>query len=181
MRQMSVRSEKSASMTVSIRRARKGDAKAIVDSWNESFRKGHLKFTATRQRTREDVKRFDKRFFKNKRNHFTFVAVENSKIIGHCALSGSARGRTSHRAELSWYVHHDYVGKGIASELLDAVLREARRRGFKRVEAEIAVENIASIRLAKRFGFGMEGRRKSGLALDNGRYADTFIFGKIVK
>lgn len=168
-------------MTVSIRRARRGDAKAFVDSWNESFRKGHLEFTGTRQRTREDVKRIDKRYSANKRNQFTFVAVGNNKIIGHCAFSANARGRTSHRGELAWYVHHDYVGKGIATTLLDAVLREARSRGFKRAEAEIAVENIASIRLAKRFGFGVEGRRKSGLALDNGRYADTFIFGKILR
>jgi len=78
-------------------------------------------------------------------------------------------------------VHHDYVGRGIATKLLGAVLKEAKNRGYKRVEAEIAVENVASIRLATRYGFQLEGRRKAGIVLDTGRYLDTYIFGRILK
>lgn len=168
-------------MGVSIRLARKEDAKPFVDSWNESFRKGHLRYTATQKRTREDIKKFERRYAEHSTNQFTFVAVENHKIVGNCGFSGDAHARTRHRGELGWYVHHDYVGKGIATKLLAAVLREARRRDFKRVEAEIAVENRASIRLAKRLRFKMEGRRKAGLVLDDGRYADTLIFGKLLR
>lgn len=168
-------------MNVSIRLARKGDAKAIVDSWNESFRKGHLRYTRTRQRSREDIKRFDKRYSENKKNAFTFVAVENNKIIGLCDFSAHERGRTRHRGEVGWMVHHDYVGKGIAIKLLDAVVREARRRGFKRVEAEAAVANTASIRLAKRLRFRIEGRKRAGLLLDNGKHVGTYVFGKILR
>ena len=52
--------------------------------------------------------------------------------------------------------------------MLRAVLKEAKMRGFKRVEAEIAIENVASVRLAKRCGFHLEGRRTAGLVLDSG-------------
>jgi RimJ/RimL family protein N-acetyltransferase len=168
-------------MDVSIRLARKGDAKAIVDSWNESFRKGHLKYTGTRQRSRDDIKRFDKRYSENKKNTFTFVALENKKVIGLCGFSASELGRTRHRGEVGWMVHHDYVGEGIATKLLNAVVREARRRGFKRIEAEAAVANTASIRLAKRLRFRIEGRKRAGLLLDNGKHVDTFVLGKILK
>ena len=167
-------------MKVSIRLAQKGDAKAFVDSWNDSFRKGHLRYTATQRRTREDVRRLDARSSENKKN-LMFVAVGDGAIIGTCGLTADARGRTRHRGELGWYVHYDHVGKGIGARLLAAALREARRRGFKRVEAEIAIENTASIRLARRFRFRLEGRRKAGILLDDGRHVDTLIFGKVFR
>lgn len=169
-------------MSVSIRLARKGDAEEFVDSWNESFRTGHLRYTATRHRDRSSIKRFEDRFSKNKRNAFSFVAVTNTgTIVGSCGLDARERGRTRHRGELGWVVHHDYVGRGIATRLLRAVLREAKRRGFKRVEAEVVVENRASVRLARKFEFHLEGRRKAGILLDSGRYLDTYLFGKTLR
>ncbi|HLJ60158.1 MAG TPA: GNAT family N-acetyltransferase [bacterium] len=168
--------------SISIRFARKGDAEGFVVSWNESFRKGHLGYTGTRLRSRKDIERFRKRYSERKRNEIVFVAVaEKNRIIGNCGFFARERGRTRHRGELGWMVHHDYVGRGIATKLLGAVLKEAKNRGYKRVEAEIAVENVASIRLATRYGFQLEGRRKAGIVLDTGRYLDTYIFGRILK
>lgn len=167
-------------MNVTIRLARKGDARAFVDSWNESFRKGHLTYTGTGRRKREDVKRLDTRYAERKKNQFTFVAIGDGAIIGTCGFSAQPRGRTRHRGEVGWYVHYDHIGKGIAARLLGAALKEASRRGFKRVEAEIAVENRPSIRLARRFRFKLEGRRKAGILLDDGRHVDTLIFGKLL-
>ena len=77
-------------------------------------------------------------------------------------------------------VHPDYTGKGIATALLKGVIQEARKRGIKRIEAEAALENKASVNLAKRCGFKIEGKRKKGLLTDNWRYIDTYLFGKIL-
>jgi RimJ/RimL family protein N-acetyltransferase len=170
------------SMAISIRLARKGDAAGFVDAWNESFRKGHLRYTATRQRDRQSVKRFQERFSKNRRHAFSFVAVTRTgAIVGNCGLDARESGRTRHRGEVGWVVHHDYVGRGIATRLVRAVLKEAKRRGFKRVEAEVATANRASVRLAQKFGFRLEGRRKAGILLDSGRYLDTYLFGKTLR
>lgn len=118
--------------SVSMRLAWKVDAKGFVDSWNESFRKGHLRYTATQLRSRQEVERFRKRYSESKRNEIVFVAVaDKNKIIGNCGFFARERGRTRHRGELGWMVHHDYVGRGIATKLLGAVLKEAKRRGFK--------------------------------------------------
>jgi len=168
--------------SVSIRLARKIDAKGFVDSWNQSFRRGHLKYTATQLRSEKEIEKFRKRYSESKKNEFVFVAVaDKNSIVGTCGFSARERGRTRHRGEIGWMVHHDYVGRGIATRLLGAVLKEAKRRGFKRVEAEIAVANLASVRLAKRFGFHLEGRRKAGIVLDTGRYLDTYIFGRVLE
>ena len=168
--------------SISIRLARAADARGFVDSWNESFRKGHLRYTATQLRGRAEVERFRKRYSASKKNEFVFVAVaDKNRIIGTCGFIAKERGRTRHRGELGWMVRYDAVERGIATKLLGAVLKEATRRGFKRVEAEIAAANIASVRLAKRFGFHLEGRRKAGIVLDTGRYLDTYLFGRVLK
>jgi RimJ/RimL family protein N-acetyltransferase len=73
------------------------------------------------------------------------------------------------------------MGMGIATKLVEATLKEAQRRGFTRAEAEAAVKNTASVKLAVRCGFKIEGKRKNGLLLDDGKYADTYLFGKILR
>ena len=60
-------------------------------------------------------------------------------------------------------------------------MKEAKRKGFRRIEAEAAVENAGSVKLAKKCGLKIEGRKKAGLLLDDGRYVDTYIFGKILR
>jgi RimJ/RimL family protein N-acetyltransferase len=167
---------------VVIRFARKADAQGFVDSWNESFKAGHLRYTGTQRRGKADVAGFRKRYSARHRTDFGLVAVvDDHTIVGMCDLFARGHGRTRHRAELGWMVRHDYAGRGIASALLRAALREAKRRGVKRVEAEIAVENIASVRLARKFGFRLEGRRAAGILLDTGRYLDTYLFGRVLK
>jgi RimJ/RimL family protein N-acetyltransferase len=169
-------------MDVSIRLARKGDARGFIDSWNECFNAGHLKYTGTQRRSRKDIKSFDRRYAERRKGEIVFVAVEHGgKIVGSCGFHAREHGRTRHRGEVGWMVHHDYVGRGVATRLLRAVLKEARRRGFRRVEAEAAVENIASIQLAKRLRFKIEGRKRAGILLDSGKYVDTYILGRLLR
>jgi RimJ/RimL family protein N-acetyltransferase len=169
-------------MGVSIRIAKKGDAKGVAAFWNDALRNGHLKYTGNnRRRGKADIKRFDAGYSKRK-GSFSFVAInKEGRIIGVSSFESKKYGRTRHRGEVGWTVHQDYSGKGIGTRLVKAVLREAKRRGFKKIEAEAAIENIASERLARKLGFKIEGRKKAGLVLDDGRYVDTYVFGKILR
>lgn len=89
-------------------------------------------------------------------------------------------GRSGHRGEAVWGVYPDYAKHGVGTKLLNAILAEARKKGFKRVEAEFAVANRASVRLATKCGFLVEGRRNADLILDNGTFADSYLFGKLL-
>lgn len=171
-------------MEILIRKAKKGDAKGIAESFNEGIRRGLSAHTGTNAPIGPaEVRDHNKTLAKNKKNEFSFVAIDEKtgKIVGSAVFAAKDRGRIRHRGEIGWGVHPEYRRKSIATRLLRAVLKEAKRRGFKRAGAEAAVENIASVRLAKRCGFKIEGRRKAGLLLDNGKYVDTYIFGKILK
>ena len=170
-------------MRILIRKAKKGDAEGKNDVFNEGLRRGLYKYTGGNAPTRsKENKALDKRISRNKEGFF-FVAVdkETGRIVGYSGFHTKDRGRTRHRGELNWMVHPDYLKKGIGTRLLKAVLKEAKRCGFKRAEAEVATKNVASIRLAKRCGMKIEGQRSAGLVLDDGTYVDTYLFGKMLR
>jgi len=54
-------------------------------------------------------------------------------------------------------------------------------QGFKRAEAEIAVPNKASVKIAQKTGFKIEGRKEKSFLLDNGKYVDGYIVGKVLR
>jgi RimJ/RimL family protein N-acetyltransferase len=167
-----------------VRPARKGDGRGVAEVFNAGIRAGIGGYTGSNHvRTAKDVRRFDMVYAAGKRHEFAFVAVDGKtkRVVGSCSFFAKEKGRTRHMGGMSWFVHPDYVRNGIATKLLVAVLREAKKRGFKKAEAEAAIENKASVRLAKKLGFKVEGRKRAGLLMDNGRYVDTYIFGMLLR
>jgi len=39
---------------------------------------------------------------------------------------------------------------------------------------------MASLRVAEKLGFKIEGKKEKGLLLDNGKYEDVYILGKLL-
>lgn len=171
-------------MKIIIRKAKKEDVKGIAESFNYGLKRGFNKYTGSNQPfDKEKIEKIKKDLSKYNKHLCSYVAVnkETGKIIGSCNFKGKEKGRLRHRVDCGWGVHPDYAGKGIGTKLVKTLLNEAGKRGFRRIEAEVYVKNKGSIKLAKKLGFRIEGRKKYGLLLDNGKYTDTYIFGKILK
>ena len=81
---------------------------------------------------------------------------------------------------MGWGVHPEYQGKGIGTKLLKESLKYAKKKGFKRAEAEMAIENKGSWKMALKNGFKIEGKKEKALLTDDGRYIDTYIVGRIL-
>ena len=161
---------------------KKGDGKGIVNVFNEGLKRGFNKYTGSNKLgSSKSAKTYDDLFSKHNTNEFVFVAVdrETNNIVGVCVFMAKKSGRIKHRGELGWGVHPDYINQGIGTKLLKKVISESKKRKFKRIEAEIAVKNKASMKIAKKCHLKIEGRKKYGLRLDNGRYVDTFILGRL--
>lgn len=157
---------------IKIRKAKRGDGKGIAKSFNKGIKRGFNKYTGSNYFfDLKKIKKMEKEFSENSKYNSSFVAIDNGKIVGSCHFQGKEKGRTRHRVNCGWVVHPDYARKGIGTKIMIELLKEAKKRGFKKAEAESAVENKASIKLAK----------KVGLLLDNGKYVDTYIFGKILR
>ncbi len=87
--------------------------------------------------------------------HPLLTAELDGKAVGYVSLSPYRSGDVYDRtAELSLYVHREYRRRGIAGELLAAILELAREKGaIHTVVSVITTENTASIRLHEAFGF----------------------------
>ena len=95
----------------------------------------------------------------NTGNHPLLVAEEDGKVLGYASLSPyrdfDAYLQT---VELSVYVAPDSRGRGIASALMEAVLRLAREDADTHtVVSVIAGGNAASVRQHEKFGFTYSG------------------------
>lgn len=109
----------------------------------------------------------------NVENHPLFVAEEEGVVVGYASLSPyRLLDAYKETVELSVYVDRRFRGRGIAKQLLEVILQEARaREDIHSVISVITGDNAASIHLHERFGFTCCGTmremgRKFGKLLD---------------
>jgi ribosomal-protein-serine acetyltransferase len=109
--------------------------------------------------------------------HFAIVAARDGGFIGGCGLTQISR---QHRlANLYYWVRTSRVGAGAAT----ATTRLLARYGLEtlhlqRVEISMAVDNLASRRVAEKAGAQYEGRLRNGIRL-HGVVHDAFLFSLI--
>jgi ribosomal-protein-alanine N-acetyltransferase len=98
-----------------------------------------------------------KRCSQNDFEGFLICRIEDDVIVGSINLSQIFRGLFK-SAYMGYQVGEPYAGRGYMTEAIDLVLRFAFvKLKLHRIEANIQPTNIASIALAKRAGFMLEG------------------------
>jgi ribosomal protein S18 acetylase RimI-like enzyme len=94
------------------------------------------------------------------------------------ALAGLMRqrpGKMVHRASIVMvYVRKDQRGTGLASDLIDAIIDEARAWGIVQLELAVTAENQAAVRFYERKGF-LEIGRIPGALMHEGREIDDIM------
>ena len=66
-------------------------------------------------------------------------------------------------------VSPDQQGRGLAQQLLNALIAELKRESIARVMLEVRASNLRAIDLYTRFGFTVDGRRKDYYLIESGR------------
>jgi L-amino acid N-acyltransferase YncA len=107
--------------------------------------------------------------------HSRFVAVDGNSVVGWVALSPtSAKVHYKGVCELSIYVDPAFLGRGIGSLLMDAVIKSSEANGVWSLFTSTFPQNTASIALQKKFGFREIGYREK-IAQLKGIWRDTVL------
>jgi phosphinothricin acetyltransferase len=103
------------------------------------------------------------------------VAGNADAVLGFAALSPvSARRVYAGVAEVSVYVLSRARGAGVGGALLRELVRASEAAGFWTLQAGIFPENLASLRLCEKCGFGVVGVRQRVGCLA-GRWRDVVL------
>jgi phosphinothricin acetyltransferase len=103
---------------------------------------------------------------------FVIQDTDTNTIRGFCFLRAYNPFPTFHEtAEITYFLRHSDVGKGMGKKALERLEEEAKRRGIKNILANISSENEHSIQFHLKNGFRECGRfhqigRKNGKSFD---------------
>lgn len=114
-------------------------------------------------------------------NQYMLLAKGGDEIIAVGSIAGSLRPKFSHRGELGISVLKSYWGQGIASVMMEEMMRWVEEYStLTRVELEVVANNTKARRLYEKFGFEEEGLIKNGVKIGNG-YGDIVLMAKQIE
>ena len=137
-------------MNVNIRNAEVNDLAAINDIYNHYV----LHSTCTYQTELETFEERATWFDEHKEDYPVIVAEKDNEVIGWASIS-KFKQREAYRptVELSIYIHHDTLGKGIGSILMKEIIRLAKVTGYHSIIAGISADQELSIKVHEKHGF----------------------------
>ena len=107
------------------------------------------------------------------------VAMDKDKVCGWVALAPiSIMDALKGVAELSIYVDHDYLGKGVGTIIMQNLFECAKENGIWSLQSIILPENIRSLSLHRKCGFRQIGYREKVAQMPDGMWKDVFLFEK---
>ncbi len=108
------------------------------------------------------------------------VSLQESVVTGWaCLKKYSDRSAYDTTVEISVYVDPAFHGRGIATELMEDLIKRAKALGLHSILSRITTESASSIHLHKKFGFTEVGvMNEVGFKFD--RYVDVLIMQKIL-
>ena len=158
-----------------IRLAEPADAAAITAIYNHGIAERGATFETSPRRVEDIEQRIgDTRYP-------LLVAVDGkSRVLGWAGLS-CYRTRACYAgiAEFSIYLDVEARGHGVGRHLLDALIDEAKARGFWKLVSRVFPFNAASRRLCASCGFREVGTYEKHAQLD-GRWLDVVIIERLI-
>ena len=114
-------------------------------------------------------------------HHPIIVGTIDDVVVGYASLSPyRLKDAFKSTVELSIYIHQDYRGQGVATQLMERILAMAKAdRMLHNVISVITAGNEESTKLHNRFGFTYCGLTPE-VGFKHGKYRDTETYALLV-
>jgi len=128
----------------------------------------------TRDEAAEYVTWWRKAWIEGSAFYFAIEEQGSGNFLGSCGLSDLCKEHK--RAALGFWIRSSCTGRGYATDAARAVMRLGfEDLGLARIEVEIALDNVASRRVAEKLGCKLEGVLRQRLILPAGP-TDTAMY-----
>jgi len=159
-----------------MRKAELSDLDAITEIYNEAI----LTTTATFDTEPKSASERLQWFQSHDNKHPIWVAVLDGKVVGWISLSKwSDRPAYNDTGETSFYVKSEYQGRGIGTELMQTMIKEAQQLQYHTIIARIAGESDVSLHIHENFNFAQIGILKE-VGRKFGKLLDVHILQKML-
>ncbi|MDP3917169.1 MAG: GNAT family protein [Nanoarchaeota archaeon] len=134
-------------------------------------------YPLTQEETRKFISQFDSEAKQQPRTDYNLGIEFNGKVIGLVQLLSVDKFQET--AFLGYSLNESYWRRAIITEAVNEVIKFSfQRLNLRRIDCEIAVENIASKKVAEKLGFSLEGTRiKYRKMKSTGKIHDVYIYG----
>ena len=125
------------------------------------------------EQAQRSIERHRARFENNEGIRWGITMKGEDTIVGNC---GFFRDKDNFLAELSYVLAKSYWNKGFMPEALEAIIAFGfEHYQLHRIEAHVALPNLASVRVLQKLGFQEEGLLRERL-FENNRFHDEKAF-----
>ena len=114
-------------------------------------------------------------------NQITLLAFLNDKIAGIVNITADQRKRVRHIGDLFIVIGKRYWNNGLGSLLLEEAIEWAQASGIlRRLQLTVQTRNQAAVHLYQKHGFIIEGRQERGAYIEEGKFIDVYLMGKLI-
>ena len=114
-------------------------------------------------------------------NQITLLALLNDEIAGLVNITADQRKRVRHIGDLFIVIGKKYWNNGLGSFLLEEVVEWAQASGIlRRLQLTVQTRNQAAVHLYQKYGFVIEGRQEHGAYIEEGKFIDVYLMGRLI-
>ncbi|MDU4516455.1 GNAT family N-acetyltransferase [Streptococcus mitis] len=114
-------------------------------------------------------------------NQITLLAFLNDKIAGIVNITADQRKRVRHIGDLFIVIGKRYWNNGLGSLLIEEAIEWAQASGIlRRLQLTVQTRNQAAVHLYQKHGFVIEGRQERGAYIEEGKFIDVYLMGKLI-
>jgi RimJ/RimL family protein N-acetyltransferase len=107
----------------------------------------------------------------------SLVAHSEDRLVGIAAVYQFLRPREKGIGDMMIYIHQNFHGVGLGTEMTNRLLTLARNKDLHRIGLKVVEENKAAVRLYKKLGFAIEGVMKDAYFGADHKYHNILVMG----